>query len=75
MHESFSLDLHGALNVSDALFPEQSATSGECTPRHLEALREALRPLHLLRGDAIEPDGLASRTCLRIRCMRQVNPE
>jgi hypothetical protein len=71
MQEIPSIELYGALEIVDALFTEQSVASGESTPRHLEALHEALRPLELLRQDAVEPDGLAFRTCLRLRELRQ----
>jgi hypothetical protein len=67
MQDTFSIDLYGALEMADALFTEQSVASGESLPRHVELLCEALRPLELLYDDVIEPDGLAFRTCLRIR--------
>jgi hypothetical protein len=73
MQEAFSIELHGALELSDTLFTEQSLASGESTPRHLEVLREALRPFDLLREDVIEPSGLAFRICRRIRELRQEN--
>jgi hypothetical protein len=71
MLDTFSIDLYGALEIADSLFTEQSAASGESKPRHSEVLRDALQPVEMLRQDAVEPVGLAFRTCLRIRGVLQ----
>jgi hypothetical protein len=71
MQDTFSIDLYGALEIADALFTEQSVASSESGLGQREVLREALQPLELLHQDAVEPDGLAFRTCLRIRELRQ----
>lgn len=75
MQETFSNELYGALEIAEALLTEQSVDRGASTPAHLKVLREALRPLDLLHEDVIEPSGLAVRTCLRIRGVRQETVE
>lgn len=71
MQETFSNELYTSLQIADELFTELSMERGTSTPGHSEVLREALRPLDLLHKDVAEPNGLAVRTCLRIRDLRQ----
>ena len=71
MQEKFFVYLRGALEMSDTLFGEHSAASDADAQRHLDALREAIAPLALLREDVTVPDGLAFHTCQRVLSVRQ----
>ena len=75
MQEHFFEYLRGALEMSDTLLTEHSDVSDANAQTHLQALREALAPLESLSDDVTVPDGLAVRTCQRIRGMRQENFE
>jgi len=62
--------LLGALEIEEILFVEQALASDAEARHHLELLRLALAPLEPIRQEANVPEGLAQRTCLRIREVR-----
>jgi hypothetical protein len=64
--------LLGALEVEETVFVEQSLVGDAEAQGHLELLRLALAPLEPLRQEVNAPEGLASRTCQRVREVRLV---
>ena len=67
MQEKLLEYLIGVLEIEETTALEQALTGDAELQTDLELLRLALAPLASLRRDVDAPEGLAVRTCLRIR--------
>jgi len=67
MHNELIGYLLGALDASEHLAIDQHLESSAEARLQLEILRRCLLPLEIAFEECAVPDGLARRTCLRIR--------
>ncbi|MBI3468419.1 MAG: hypothetical protein HY000_35910 [Planctomycetes bacterium] len=63
--------LLGSLEIEETVRVDQALRIDFEMRSQLEVLSLALAPLEALRKDVDAPDGLASRTCQRLRAARQ----
>ena len=71
MHDNLLGYLLGALDSEETAHVEQSLMSDEAIGCRLALLRRALQPLECAPEPTSPPEGLAERTCQRIREARQ----
>ncbi|MBI3461514.1 MAG: hypothetical protein HY000_00415 [Planctomycetes bacterium] len=65
--------LLGSLEIEETVRVDQALRIDFEIKSQLELLRLALAPLEAFRKEVDAPDGLASRTCQRLRDVRQSN--
>ena len=71
MHDNLLGYLLGALDSEETAHIEQTLISDEAISSRLALLRRALQPLECAPEPTDPPEGLAERTCQRIRDVRQ----